>query len=311
MAKVLVLEPIGGIAGDMFLAAILDLGVPRGELERVLATLPLGGFRLEISSAEAGGLRGTHLRVVAEGPAQPERGLRQILEIVDQSGLSPRAREAARAVFVRIGRAESTVHGVPLESIHFHEIGAVDSLIDIVGFCWGLHRLGIEALFCSPLPLGNGTVATEHGLLPVPAPATLELLAAVGAPTVPSEAHGELLTPTGAALLAACATFARPAMTIERVGYGFGTKEFPWANMLRLWVGQALPTSWVPGAPQAGSQHPPALDQSRAQAHQDPHQHQHEGEHHHSAAQDVHEHDHEHGHAAPETHDHPHEPCAH
>ncbi len=304
-------DTFSGASGDMLVGALLDAGLLLEELQESLARLGLTDYRLLAEHQVRRGISGVKFVVVDEGAGRPARNLAAVSEVIGRAGLEPTVAAQSQRVFQAIAEAEAKVHGTTLDEIHFHEIGAVDSLIDIVGFCWGLHRLGIEALFCSPLPLGNGTVATEHGLLPVPAPATLELLAAVGAPTVPSEAHGELLTPTGAALLAACATFARPAMTIERVGYGFGTKEFPWANMLRLWVGQALPTSWVPGAPQAGSQHPPALDQSRAQAHQDPHQHQHEGEHHHSAAQDVHEHDHEHGHAAPETHDHPHEPCAH
>lgn len=239
MAKVLVLEPIGGIAGDMFLAAVLDLGVPRGELERVLATLPLGGFRLEVSAAEAGGLRGTHLRVVVEGPAQPERGLRQVLEVVDQSGLSARAREAARAVFVRIGRAESTVHGVPLESIHFHEIGAVDSIVDVCGAAAALDLLGWPRLCALPPELGQGLVETAHGTLPVPPPAVLEILK--GTPVRLGGPPGEAVTPTGAALLAAlCEVGDPPPLAPERIGYGVGTARWPdRPNVLRLTLGQA------------------------------------------------------------------------
>jgi uncharacterized protein (TIGR00299 family) protein len=239
MATLLVLEPIGGIAGDMFLAAALDLGVPRGELERLLATLPLGGFRLEVTAAEAGGLRGTHLRVVAEGPSPPERGLRQILEIVDQSGLSARAREAARAVFVRIGRAEATVHGLPLESVHFHEIGAVDSIVDVCGAAAALDLLGWPRLFATTPELGQGLVQTAHGRLPVPAPAVLEILK--GTPVKLGGPPGEAVTPTGAALLAAlCEVGDPPPIVPERVGYGIGTARWPdRPNVLRLTLGQA------------------------------------------------------------------------
>jgi uncharacterized protein (TIGR00299 family) protein len=239
MATLLVLEPIGGIAGDMFLAAALDLGVPRGELERLLATLPLGGFRLEVTAAEAGGLRGTHLRVVAEGPSPPERGLRQILEVVDQSGLSARAREAARAVFVRIGRAEATVHGLPLESVHFHEIGAVDSIVDVCGAAAALDLLGWPRLFATTPELGQGLVETAHGRLPVPAPAVLEILK--GTPVKLGGPPGEAVTPTGAALLAAlCEVGDPPPIVPERVGYGIGTARWPdRPNVLRLTLGQA------------------------------------------------------------------------
>ncbi|HEY6106097.1 MAG TPA: nickel pincer cofactor biosynthesis protein LarC [Anaeromyxobacteraceae bacterium] len=238
MATLLVLEPIGGIAGDMFLAAALDLGVPRGELERLLATLPLGGFRLEVTAAEAGGLRGTHVKVVAEGPS-PERGLRQVLEVVDQSGLSARAREAARAVFVRIGRAEATVHGLPIESVHFHEIGAVDSIVDVCGAAAALDLLGWPRLCATPPELGQGLVETAHGRLPVPAPAVLEILK--GTPVKLGGPPGEAVTPTGAALLATlCEVGDPPPIVPERVGYGVGTARWPdRPNVLRLTLGQA------------------------------------------------------------------------
>lgn len=239
MAKVLVLEPIGGIAGDMFLAAALDLGVPRGELERLLGTLPLEGFRLEVSAAEAGGLRGTHLTVAVEGPQQPERGLREVLEIVGQSGLSARAREAARAVFVRIGRAESTVHGVPLESVHFHEVGAVDSIVDVCGAAAALDLLGWPRLCALPPELGQGLVETAHGAQPVPPPAVLEILK--GTPVKLGGPPGEAVTPTGAALLAAlCEVGDPPPLAPERVGIGVGTARWPdRPNVLRLTLGQA------------------------------------------------------------------------
>jgi uncharacterized protein (TIGR00299 family) protein len=131
------------------------------------------------------------------------------------------------------------VHGTTIDQIHFHELGAVDSLVDVVGFVSGLARLGVARLYASPLPLGSGTIETEHGRLPVPAPATLAILAEVGALTAPSDAQTELVTPTGAVLLAHLATFAsrRPAMEIERIGYGVGQKTLPWANVLRIWLG--------------------------------------------------------------------------
>jgi uncharacterized protein (TIGR00299 family) protein len=241
MAAILVLEPIGGIAGDMFLAAALDLGVPRADLERLLATLPIGGFRLEAGPAEAGGLRGTHVRVVVEGPVPPERGLGQILEVVDRSGLSARAREAARAVFVRIGRAEATVHGVPLESVHFHEVGAVDSIVDVCGAAAALELLGWPRLCATPPELGQGLVQTAHGTLPVPPPAVLEILK--GTPVRLGGPPGEAVTPTGAALLAAlCEVGDPPPIVPRRVGYGVGTARWPdRPNVLRFTLGEAAP----------------------------------------------------------------------
>ena len=239
MAKLLVLEPIGGIAGDMFLAAALDLGVPRAELERLLGTLPLGGFRLEVSAAEAGGVRGTHLAVVAEGPQPPSRGLGEILEIVGGSGLPERAKEAARAILVRIGRAEATVHGVSLEEVHFHEVGAVDSIVDVCGAAAALDLLGWPRVVSLPPELGQGFVRTAHGTLPVPPPAVLEILK--GTPVRLGGPPGEAVTPTGAALLAAlCQVGEPPPLAPERVGHGIGTVRWPdRPNVLRLTLGEA------------------------------------------------------------------------
>jgi uncharacterized protein (DUF111 family) len=156
-------------------------------------------------------------------------------------------------------------------------------LVDIVGCCLVLHNLGVEAVYASPLPLGSGTIRTEHGLLPVPAPATLALIAEVGAPTLPLEARGELVTPTGAALLTTLATFERPAMRVQRVGYGFGTKIFPWPNMVRVWIGEALPDAvrahWHAGAnpgDTAGTSEHTHDHEVEAHGDGEPHDHAHE-----------------------------------
>ncbi|HTP51627.1 MAG TPA: nickel pincer cofactor biosynthesis protein LarC [Anaeromyxobacteraceae bacterium] len=240
MANVLLLEPIGGVAGDMFLAAALDLGVDQAALERSLRSLPLSGFRLVASRAEAGGVRGTHVEVVGEGGSPRERHLAEILALVDRSGLAPRARQAARAVFERIGRAEAKVHGVALEEVHFHEVGALDSIVDICGAAVVLDLLGWPRLV-SPAPeLGQGFVGTAHGRLPVPPPAVLEILR--GVPVRPGGPPGEAVTPTGAAILAELAEVregALPALVPERVGYGVGTARWPdRPNVLRLTLGR-------------------------------------------------------------------------
>jgi len=241
VADVLFLEPIGGIAGDMFLAAALDLGVPREALERALATLGVPGFRLEVTAAEAGGVRGTHLDVQVEGPQPHHRGLAEILALVDASGLTPRARTGARAVFERIGAAEAKVHGVPLADVHFHEVGAVDSIVDVCGAAIVLDLLGWPRLVAPPPELGQGFVRTEHGRLPVPPPAVLELLR--GVPIRPGGPPGEAVTPTGAALLASFAEVVgdgAPAFVPRAIGVGVGTSRWPdRPNVLRLTLGAA------------------------------------------------------------------------
>jgi hypothetical protein len=229
-----------GASGDMLLGCLVDAGLDLAELEASLARLPVSGYRLAAEPTTRHGLSGTQLHVIVEPGERPARTLPAIEGIIGGSDLPERVRERSLAVFRRLARAEAAVHGTTIDQVHFHEIGAVDSLVDIVGFVWALERLGIEAVHCSPLTLGGGTVHTEHGRLPAPAPATLALLAEVNAPTVPGPAQTELLTPTGAALLTEFATFERPPMTIRAVGYGFGTKEFDWPNALRVWLGESL-----------------------------------------------------------------------
>jgi hypothetical protein len=157
-----------------------------------------------------------------------------------------------------------------VEEIHFHEVGAVDTLVDIVGVVGGLARMGVEEAYASPIPTGRGTVVTQHGLLPVPAPATLALLAGKGAQLVPSAAETELVTPTGAALLAELATFEQPLMRVHQVGYGFGKKELPWANMLRVWIGEHLEGQQT--APHSHGD----VDEATAHDHDHGHDHDHE-----------------------------------
>jgi uncharacterized protein (DUF111 family) len=196
----LVLEPIGGLAGDMFLAGALDLGVDRAALEAALATLGVPGWRLEVTRRSVSGIAATHVDVVVEGPQPGSRRLAEILALIERSGLTPRARATAAALFERIGRAEAKVHGTTLEEVHFHEVGAVDSIVDVCGAVVVLELLGWPRLLSSPPELGRGLVRTAHGPMPVPPPAVLELLA--GKPVRPGGPPGEAVTPTGAAILA-------------------------------------------------------------------------------------------------------------
>src|SRR5512138_292575 len=240
MAALLVLEPIGGIAGDMFVAA-------------ALRTLGVAGWRLEVARRADSGISGTHVDVAVEGEAPHARGLSEILALVDQSGLSPRARAAARAIFERIGRAEAKVHGVAVDEVHFHEVGAVDSIVDVCGAAVALDLLGWPRVVSAPPELGRGLMRSAHGPMPVPPPAVIELLA--GKPVRLSGPQGEAVTPTGAALLAELAEVGPlPAFVPGRIGYGVGTAR--WAdrpNVLRMTLGEEVavsagrgePTLWV------------------------------------------------------------------
>jgi len=239
--RVLYLEPVGGIAGDMFLAAALDLGVSVQALEAGLQSLELGRWHLVASPAQRHRLSGVHVEVVVEeGATSGHRPLSDILRRIDASSLPVRARGRARAMFEAIGRVEAAIHGVAVESVEFHEVGAVDSIVDVCGAALALELLGDPEVWCAPVPLGSGTIETAHGRIPVPAPATLELLE--GLP-VRFEGVGELTTPTGAALVKVLSRPGLPPeLVVERVGYGVGTKQ--WAdrpNVLRATLG--VPTA--------------------------------------------------------------------
>lgn len=239
MSEILYLEPVGGIAGDMFLAAAIDLGVDVKAIEAPLRTLGVDGWDFKVSKAERHAIVGTHVDVVvthAEGD-HPHRGWKEIDALISASKLSTRARARALEVFRRIGEVEAAIHGTTLEQIHFHEVGAVDSIVDICGAAVVLDLLGNPTVHSSPPPLGSGTVRIAHGVVPVPVPATLALLKDL---PVRFEGVGELVTPTGAALLRSFAKIeAPPPMSVQKIGYGCGTKDFKdRANVLRMSLGR-------------------------------------------------------------------------
>ena len=236
--EVLYLDLFSGAAGDMLLGALIDLGLPLEVLQAELGKMDLSGYELEAERQMRAGISGTRLHVRDLARAQPARHLPHIRRLLEGSRLSPTVQAKSLAVLERLARAEARVHGVPVEEVHFHEIGAVDTLVDVVGFIAGLEHLGVERVYASSVPLGSGFVQTEHGLLPVPAPATAALLAESGAPVRPHPAQTEILTPTAAALLAELAAFGLPPMRVRAVGYGFGEKEFPWPNAVRAWLGE-------------------------------------------------------------------------
>ncbi len=240
MSTVLYLDLFSGASGDMLIASLLDLGLEMAALVSALESLKVPGWSISAEKTVSRGISGTRIAVNDAAASHPARHIHQVRDIINASPLSPRVKSRSLSVFDRIARVEASIHGVPVEKVHFHEIGAVDSIIDIVGFCRGLEILGVDRVHSSPAPLGGGTVETAHGTLPVPAPATLALLAEAKAPVRPHPAQTEILTPTAAALLAEFASFSFPSMRIERVGYGVGARELPWANVVRAWMGPAV-----------------------------------------------------------------------
>ncbi len=239
---VLYCDCFSGISGDMFLAGLLDAGLPLAYLRQEFRKLNLPEFvDVQVLEVKKGALRASLLNLVIDpsGNPQPHRHLNDIEQIIKGSALAEPVQQSSLAVFQKLAEAEARVHGEEIQHVHFHEVGAVDSILDIVGAAVGLHYFEVERLYSSALPLGTGQVKTEHGLLPLPAPAVLELLQAAGAPVLPSPAVVELVTPTGAAILAALAVFEQPQMRLEQLGIGAGRRDLPWPNILRILVGEA------------------------------------------------------------------------
>jgi uncharacterized protein (TIGR00299 family) protein len=229
-----------GCSGDMILGALVDAGLALGELQQAIAGLKVPGIQLAAEAVKRGAFRGTLVRVTTDEHGHPHRHLADIRRILEAADLSPEARADAARIFQRLAEAEAAAHGVTVEQIHFHEVGALDSIADIVGAAWGVRRLGLTRVHVSPLNLGSGFITGAHGKMPVPAPGTAALLA--GVPAYGSEVKAELTTPTGAAILTTLAAGygPMPSMTVERVGYGAGQREFAeQPNLLRLIVGEA------------------------------------------------------------------------
>ena len=234
------LDCFSGISGDMLLGALLDAGLDLDALRAGLAALPLTGYTLEVERVTEHGISGARLYVrLDEQAPHVHRRLADITALLDAAQLLQRAHERALAVFRRLAEAEATIHGTTSDEVTFHEVGAVDSIVDIVGAALALDLLDVAEVYCSELPLTSGRVRSQHGALPAPAPATLELLRGTDAVWRPVPTEGELVTPTGAALVATLARFERPAMRVGAVGYGFGARKLPWANCLRAVLGEA------------------------------------------------------------------------
>jgi uncharacterized protein (TIGR00299 family) protein len=266
MSKAIYFDCFSGASGDMILGALLDAGLPFETLKTGLDALHLHGFQIEAQKVLKNGISATQFKVIEEAHHHHDqadhseqfhqheqehhhhRGLQEITDIINFSHLSESVKKRSVAIFRKLGEVEAGIHGVPLDEVHFHELGALDTIIDIVGTILGLESLGITECYSSALPVGSGTVKTEHGILPVPAPATLQILTLAGAPVVaapPSDkAPGEMVTPTGAVLITSLAQFRRPDLKMEKSGFGAGNKDFQnWPNVLRVWIGETASTA--------------------------------------------------------------------
>lgn len=239
--RIVYLDCIGGISGDMALGALLACGVPPERLTEELGRLNVSGWRIETEAVHVSGIAATRARVVQTDPQPAHRHLAAIEAIIGASSLRDRVRRDSVAVFRRLAEAEARVHGVSPQQVHFHEVGALDAIVDVVGVCALLDLLGIDDVHCSPLPVPHGFVDCAHGRIPVPAPAVVELTK--GITTVGVNVEGEMVTPTGAALVAALASRhgPAPAMRTAAAGYGAGTRQWPdRPNLLRAIVGDLV-----------------------------------------------------------------------
>src|SRR6186997_3275887 len=253
--KIAYLDCASGISGDMTLGALVDTGVDLAALNQGIQSLGLPNVRLAASTVKKKGFRATQIAVEHQ-PEHKHRHLHHITAMIDGSTLTARQKDLAKPIFQKL--AEAKVHGTTIEKVHFHEVGAVDSIADIVGSAIGFDLLGVERVVCSAVPTGHGFVEIAHGRCSIPAPATGELLQ--GIPLAALDVEGELTTPTGAAIVASLASsFGQlPAMTVDRIGYGAGQKDFPQANILRLLVGEVGATSESAG--KEAQLHPPQTE---------------------------------------------------
>ena len=239
--RIAYIQSVGGASGDMLLGALVDAGLSLGVLRRELANLPVAGYAIDAAEETRCEMRGTHLKVRLDDRTRHSPA--SLLCAVADSNLEPSVKKQSESVLRALWRAEARVHGEPVEALELEELGTVDTLVDVVGFCIGLRELGIVQVHSAPLVLGEPSPPRRPGGYSNPPPATLELIAATGAPvSADSPAHtgaGELTTPTGAALITTLAEFSRPAFSVQRIGVGLGAKDPPgFANALRVWLGE-------------------------------------------------------------------------
>ncbi|OGU31674.1 MAG: TIGR00299 family protein [Ignavibacteria bacterium GWA2_55_11] len=241
--KIAYFDTFSGISGDMTLGACVSAGVLVDDLRREMTKLDLAGYEIEARHLVRNGMTAVKIDVVISDQPHYHRHLQDILDLIEASGLTARVKKDAQKIFHEIGVAEAKVHNTTLDKVHFHEVGAIDSLVDIVGAAICLEKLGVGAVYSSPVRLGSGgTVKTQHGVMPIPTPATVEILK--GYPMVLTEIPEELTTPTGAGFIKALSSgvLSLERLRIEAIGYGAGTKEIPQIpNLLRVMVGELEP----------------------------------------------------------------------
>jgi len=258
MGKAAYFDCFSGCSGDMIIGSLLDAGLELEALKKALEGLNLPGYHLTVEKVLRSSITATKFNVVIEeehhhdssshhrrdSSSHHHRGLTEILTIINSGNISESVKTKAGQIFHKLGEIEAGIHSVPIEEVHFHELGAIDTIIDIVGTLLALEFLKIEHVYSSPLAVGSGTVKTAHGFLPVPAPATAKIIADAGIPIIdppPSDTPpGELVTPTGAILISSLTKgYKRPEMKTEKIGYGAGNKQFPtWPNVVRVWIGE-------------------------------------------------------------------------
>lgn len=310
--KILYLDCFSGISGDMTLGALVDAGADRHYIEEELRKIQVEPFTLEWKRVNKRGISALKLDVLLDPHTPPKhhRHYSEIVSIIEQAGFSERTVKLSLAIFEKIAIAEAKIHDIPIDRVHFHEVGAIDSIADVVGVALAVDSLGIEKILSSAVPLGSGTVHCDHGIYPVPAPATLEMMR--GLPIAPTAYSLEMTTPTGAGIIAGVVDeFAKglPPMIVESIGYGAGTRDLPnQPNVLRAVVGQADPylNKWRVHHDEIHHEH-------GHNHHHHEHHHQHDHDHgHHRHSHDDHHHHHEHhqhdhdGHNAKHEHEHDH-----
>jgi len=241
--KIAYFDCFSGISGDMCLGALISAGVDFNLLKEELAKLSVLGYDLRLEKTIRNGINAANVFVDLLEANQPERHLVDITQNIDKSALPEAVKEKSKVVFNALARAEAVIHDIPIDKVHFHEVGAVDAIIDVVGTVLGLSLLGVDKVYASPLPMGKGLIKCSHGIIPSPAPATLEIIR--GVPIYGTDIEEELVTPTGAALICSLAEdfVNMPLLLVEKIGYGSGKKSMEHPNLLRLMIGETAYTS--------------------------------------------------------------------
>lgn len=299
--RILFLDCFSGISGDMTLAALVDAGADREYIEQELAKIKIEPFTLEWKRVNKRGISALKLTVILDPDAMPKhhRHYSDIVDLIVRSGFSTQVTAISLAIFEKIGKAEAKIHDLPLEKIHFHEVGAIDSIVDIIGVALAVDSLAVDRIICTPVPLGSGTIHMDHGIYPIPAPATLEMMK--GLPIVPTAYALEMTTPTGAGIVSSVVDeFAAglPPIILESIGYGAGTRDLPnQPNVLRVIIGttEASLSQWK-------VQH-----ELIAQTQEEPSQHHHHPDRNEQLNKHADSHSHTHDHSHPHDNSHSHE----